>query len=267
MLGSANRASSRQMPFSTVRNIVRNASRPGYLPVLVDKLCLRLRARRANSPDPEIIRWCHEHVEDAATFAESLDAVLWQEAQRFAEDFEEKARQRLAAFDVTLGGGGHIGLLYFLVRLKKPRSVVETGVAAGFSTQAMLAAMHRNGSGRLYSSDFPYFRLETPERYIGCLVDDDLKANWELFVRGDTANFPLILAKAGPVDLLHYDSDKSYEGRRRVIDSVAPQLSEGAVLVMDDIQDNAFFRDYTQATSLPFHVVEYQGKYLGLTGL
>lgn len=251
----------------TLRNIVRNASRPGYLPVLVDKLCLRLRAPRASSPDPEIIRWCKEHVEDAGAFAESLDVGLWQEAQRFAEEFELEARQRLAALDVTLGGGGHVALLHFLVRFRKPRSVVETGVAAGFSTQAVLAAMHRNGSGRLYSSDFPYFRLKTPERYIGCLVNDDLKGNWELFIRGDTANVPAILARAGTVDLLHYDSDKSYEGRRRVIDLVAPHLSQGAFIVMDDIQDNAFFRDYTQANALPFHVFEYQGKYLGLTGL
>ncbi len=41
------------------------------------------------------------------------------------------------------------------VRVVKPRVMVETGVAAGFTTAVALAAMEANGIGHLYSLDLP----------------------------------------------------------------------------------------------------------------
>ena len=57
---------------------------------------------------------------------------------------------------MSLGGGGNFILLYFLTR-KFNKVVVETGVAAGWSSLAILGAFEKNGEGKLYSSDFPYF--------------------------------------------------------------------------------------------------------------
>jgi predicted O-methyltransferase YrrM len=144
---------------------------------------------------------------------------------------------------------------------------VETGVAAGYSTQAILKAIQVNGSGRLYSSDFPYFRLDRPEQYIGILVDDDLKANWELYVGGDAKNLKQIAAKIDRVDLIHYDSDKTYRGRRSALKLLEPLLSQNAVIVMDDIQDNSFFYDYVRAMPRPWRVFDGGGKVVGLIGL
>jgi len=121
-------------------------------------------------------------------FAKSISPELWSEAAAFAENLRKKGATKLAVLPVKLGGGGRYDLLYFLTRFLRPRVVVETGVAAGYSTQAILKAIQVNGSGCLYSSDFPYFRLDQPEQYIGILVDDDLKANWELFIQGDAKN-------------------------------------------------------------------------------
>ena len=73
-----------------------------------------------------------------------------------------------------LGGGGAYNIIYFLTRLIKPKIIFETGVGAGYSTYAFLTAIKENNLGTLYSSDFPYFRLNKPERYIGFLVTDDL---------------------------------------------------------------------------------------------
>ena len=44
----------------------------------------------------------------------------------------------------------------------------------------LLQAIEKNNVGKLFSSDFPYFRLENPEQYIGIVVPNDLKKNWRL---------------------------------------------------------------------------------------
>jgi predicted O-methyltransferase YrrM len=200
-------------------------------------------------------------------FARSISPELWSEAASFAENLRQQGAARLAALPVKLGGGGRYDLLYFLTRFLRPRVVVETGVAAGYSTQAILKALQANGSGRLYSSDFPYFRLRQPEQYIGILVDDELKANWELYTWGDAKNLKHIAPKIDRVDLIHYDSDKSYRGRKSALTLLEPLMSQQTVIVMDDIQDNSFFYDYVRDRARGWRVFDGGGKLVGLIGL
>jgi hypothetical protein len=49
----------------------------------------------------------------------------------------------------------HAHSIYAVVRILKPRAMVETGVANGKSSALILRALERNGSGRLYSVDLP----------------------------------------------------------------------------------------------------------------
>lgn len=251
----------------TLKNIATNLTRPGYAPVMARKILVRIREWHRRRETAPMRLWCARHVEDTAGVLRAIDAGLWDEAQRFSADFHERARRKLTSLDVGLGGGGHYPLLYFLVRYKNPNTVVETGVAAGYSTQTILSALAANGRGRLFSSDFPYFRFDNPEQYIGHLVDDSLRERWELFTRGDRANLPQIIAHCGTVDLFHYDSDKSYSGRRFAMDVIGPSLAPHSLVIMDDVQDNFFFRDYVACHRVPFRVFEFEQKYVGVIGL
>jgi predicted O-methyltransferase YrrM len=156
-------------------------------------------------------------------------------------------------------------LLYFLVRRLRPETVLETGVAAGYSTHAILTALERNQKGHLYSSEFPYFRLADPERYIGVLVPEALKHRWTLALDGDSLSIPRFLdqIRAG-VDLFHYDSDKTYAGRKEAFAKVMPRLSPEAVVLVDDIQDNFHFRDLVSRGGYESRVFGFEGKYCGL---
>jgi predicted O-methyltransferase YrrM len=248
---------------STLRNVARNALRPHYLPVMMRKVTARLRPSHRDAA----VRWAEEHAESMSGFGAGLDAALWAESEAWAADFRVTARARLDAAAVPLAGGGHFQLVHFLVRHLRPRVVLETGVAAGYTSQAILTAMQANGEGTLWSSDFPYFRLDEPERYVGCLVDEHLKARWHLGVSGDRANLAEFLPQIDTIDLVHYDSDKTVEGRQFVMDAVAPKLAPGAVIVMDDIDDNTFFRDWTERTGRPCRVFGGGRKFVGLVGL
>jgi predicted O-methyltransferase YrrM len=248
---------------STVRNIARNALRPHYLPVMARKVVARLRPSHHDAA----VRWAEAEAEDLTDFGRALDPDLWAESEAWAAAFRRSARARLDALAVPLGGGGHFQLVHFLVRHLQPRVVLETGVAAGWTSQAILAALEQNGGGELYSSDFPYFRLDEPEKYVGCLVDDALRPRWHLAVNGDRANLAELLPRMGEIDFVHYDSDKSVEGRQFVMDAIAPQLRADAVVVMDDIDDNTFFRDWVAGSDRSCRVFARGRKYVGLTGL
>jgi len=255
------------MNVSTVVNVVRNAMNTAYFPGIAHKVKLRLlnqvedpHARARSSA------WCADVVEDTVAFAAGLDATLWHEAITFADELAKRSGA-LGNFRESLGGGGHYPLLYFLTRRLEPAVVVETGVAAGFSSAAFLAGMAKNGRGHLYSSDFPAFRLSRPEEHVGTLVAPDLRPRWTLSLRGDRRNLPAILETAGPVNLFHYDSDKTYSGREFAMNAIAPHLAAGAVVVMDDIQDNLFFRDYVTRRTGPFRVFAFEGKYVGVVGI
>ena len=142
---------------------------------------------------------------------------------------------------------------------------METGVAAGWSSYAALKAIKKNGIGTLYSSDFPYFRFKNPEKLIGIIVPKELKNNWHLDIRGDTVALPNFAEKIDRIDFFHYDSDKAYSGRKFAFDLLEKKTKENTVIVMDDIQDDTFFKDYVSKNNIKnFFVFEFEGKYIGL---
>ena len=100
-----------------------------------------------------------------------IDHKLFIETKNESLKLNVYANTRLKNIKVKLGGGANDILLYFFVRYYKPKVILETGVAAGFSSLAILKALKKNKYGKLYSSDFPYFRIKNPENYIGILVD------------------------------------------------------------------------------------------------
>ena len=145
----------------------------------------------------------------------------------------------------------------------KPKTVVETGVAAGFSSYSILEALSRNGGGKLFSSDFPYFRVKNPEKFIGYVVPDSLRTNWSLDIRGDEFAIPAICKNVDTIDMFHYDSDKSYSGRLFAIQQIQKKLSSNSIVLIDDIQDNLFFKNLMDYLRCEYQVFEFEGKYVG----
>jgi predicted O-methyltransferase YrrM len=248
----------------TALNVLRFSTRPDHLRVIAKKVLARFTEAGANQARDEIKAWCSARSTDYSTWARSQDEDLWREASDYAAGFEADARRTLDASRIRFGGGGAYALLYFLVRQHRPEHVVETGVAAGWSSAAILAAMERNASGHLWSSDFPYFRQADAADEIGVLVPASLRERWTLLIDGDEQNLPRIMAEVPRVDLFHYDSDKSISGRRFALATVQPKLAPDGLVIFDDIQDNSHFRDIAGSDAVVF---EERGKYLGITGL
>lgn len=232
---------------TSIRNIAKFILRsPGSLPTLASKFLDRMVHRRRNSSSTANSAWIESNSIDAAAFCKAVEPDLWEETLGVATAIEKHARPIVDSLEFDIGGGGDFRFLYWLVRYRKPAVVIETGVAAGWTTHGILAAMERNKGGHLFSSDFPYFRVDRPETYVGCVVPKSLHHRWDLHLTGDQDALPKILAQVNQVDLFHYDSDKSWNGRQRAVDLVSPKLASNGLILIDDILDNSWFRDHAK---------------------
>lgn len=247
----------------TALTVLEHLLDPRLRPVMVQKVRRRL-VRMIQERERGSKEWAAGRAVDHMMFCRALDPELWDETDAYVRSFRDEAARKLAGLPM-LGGGGNYHLLYFLTRLLRPETVLETGVAAGYSTHAVLTALERNGRGHLWSSDFPYFRLPNPERYVGILVPEELRRRWTLSIEGDSVALPRFMREipAG-IDLFHYDSDKTYSGRTEAFRTVLPHMSPRGSILVDDIQDNFHFRDAASRPEMDSRVFSFEGKYCGL---
>lgn len=174
--------------------------------------------------------------------------------------------KELLSLGIDLGGGGSIELLYFLTRKVIPKVILETGVAAGWSSFTLLSAVDKNKNNAiLLSSDLPYFRIRKPEQYIGILVPEELRGkHWKLEIRGDDLNLLKLISEETKLQLVHYDRDKRKMGREKFLNTISKSLDNDSILVMDDIQNNLAFKEYVSKANLPYVVIKSEEKFVGI---
>lgn len=253
--------------FAEAMNTINFVRRRGALSLIFFKVLKRFEASFKYISKADYFAWLKDNAISQEEFGRQLDQKFWLLSVSEFHEKANKANFKAADAGVELGGGGASLLLYFLVRKFKPKNIVETGVAAGHSSLALLSAIQMNKAGRLYSSDLPYFRLPNPEALIGHVVTDELKSNWSLHLEGDKKNLEKICSEVTSIDLFHYDSDKSVSGRQAAISKIKSLLHGDSKLIFDDIQDNDHFYRIVRsnlATNRRSVIIAYQNKYIGL---
>lgn len=176
----------------------------------------------------------------------------------------EEGEQLAAKSAVKMGGPGDLNLLFDAVRLTGAQCVIETGVAYGWSSLAILNAISNNDSGKLYSVDMPYPKMGN-EAFVGIVVPERFRSRWSLIREPDRRGLEKAIKKAsGQIDLCHYDSDKSWWGRAYAFPLLWDALQPGGLFISDDIQDNMYFAEFVKSKSLPFAITKSEGKFVGL---
>ena len=110
----------------------------------------------------------------------------------------------------------------------------------------------------------PYAKMNN-EPYVGVCVPERLRSRWTLIREPDRNGLTKALSAfpESKIDFAHYDSDKSYWGRRWAYPRIWRALRPGGIFMSDDIQDNFYFREFTESLGLDPAVIEYMGKYAG----
>lgn len=150
--------------------------------------------------------------------------------------------------------------LFALVRERRPKVLVETGVCNGVSTAVLLAALARNAEGHLYSLDLPeHTETSYPPgsfwegklgavvprgRPPGWLVPECLRSRWTLRLGRSQEALPPLLAELGDIDFFLHDSEHSFECMSFEYRLAWRHLRPGGVLVSDDTTWNTAFAEF-----------------------
>ena len=176
---------------------------------------------------------------------------------------EGEARRRLSSIEGLMGGGANLDLIFGLASILRPLRVLETGVAYGWSSLALLLATSELEGAKIVSVDMPYVKTNL-SRYVGAAVPDCLRSNWTLIRRPDREGIPRGLRILKGLDFAHYDSDKTPEGRRFAYPLLWDALAPGGLLVSDDISDNSAFFAFSEEAGVTPIVVALEGKFAGI---
>jgi predicted O-methyltransferase YrrM len=161
--------------------------------------------------------------------------------------------------------------LYALVRLTKPRLILETGVFDGFFSACFLQGLHVNAEtdgidGRLVSIDLPAYlsitastsrmlRTHLPE---GCepgwVIPEYLRSRWRVHLGDSRELLPRISAEVGNIDLFFHDSLHTYEHMMFEYRTIWPLLQPAAILLSHDVHWNHAFRDFVREHRQRNHV-------------
>ena len=236
---------------------------PKFYATMMALIFSKFRPFRDNTEHQDIARkWCEEHL---VSYEECVTKLAFKpiEKEIFPPDHLKEVKRKLEISESDFGGQGHIFLLYGVCENLKAMKVLETGVAYGWSSAAILSSINQR-SGKLISVDMPMMK-QTDYHLIGVAVNDSLKGNWELLREPDRHGLNKAIKKHNySYDLAHYDSDKAYYGRKWSQPLIWKYLRKGGIFISDDIEDNLAFREFVVSNNLDFFVLKFEGKYVGV---
>ncbi|MBQ1052832.1 class I SAM-dependent methyltransferase [Micromonospora sp. C51] len=135
---------------------------------------------------------------------------------------------------------------YAIVRAKRPKHIVETGVDKGLGSCVLAAALLRNAAeghpGRVSSIDINpeagYLARTAPwSEVIDLVIGDSVES---------------ITALDRPVDLFLHDSDHSRAYERREFAAVEAKLAPGAMLLTDNVTHTNVLAEHAERTGRRF---------------
>ncbi len=186
--------------------------------------------------------------------------------KKYKEIFE-KSKKIANECPVKMGGPGNVDLLYWISEHLSAKKVVETGVAYGWSSLAILLSIVQRENTTLISTDKPYPKRNNDD-YVGCVVPDNYKSNWQIIKMTDKDALPRALKMLNTIDMCHYDSDKSYEGRIWTYPLLWKAIRSGGCFISDDINNNFAFHDFCKKLNKKPFIIETEDelgiKYVGV---
>jgi len=237
-------------------------ARPQLYPELIRKINKNIFDRdSAVQGKKESETWCMQR----AISQEEAIYQLTNKEYSLYKDFPKrmaKAKKNETECPVKMGGAGALDLIYALCEHTQAKNVIETGVAYGWSSLAILLSLQKR-DGKLYSSDMPYLDRNN-DRWVGCVIPEKLKKYWKLFTQADKESLPKIFKKQKTFDIAHYDSDKSYKGRLWAYPLLWKRIEKNGFFISDDIGDNSAFMDWVNQNKLETVIVGFEGKYVGV---
>ena len=162
--------------------------------------------------------------------------------EELSKNIESTGRSYYAQFPAPLD-------LFALVRLSRPRRLVESGVASGVSSTFLLLGIRANSAGVLHSIDFPVFRkgIRRNESWAipqgmssGWAVPTKLRNRWDLRQGRSEDLLRPLLEEIGTLDLYCHDSPVDVRHFEFEMRSIRKYLKPGSLVVADNTDKRTF---------------------------
>ena len=221
-----------------------------------------------NQTKEKATEWCRERAvnTEKAIYNITAKEQLTPIRSLFASTFEQ-ADIKAMTCPQEMGGAGNLDLLYALTQYFNATRVIETGVAYGWSSLAILLAITPKPQAHLVSTNMHYSRYDD-DSYVGCVVPDNLKQFWTIIREADRTALPKAIAILPEYDFCHYDSDKTYAGRIWAYPLLWQSLKTGGCFISDDVGDNLAFAHFCRMVHTSPVVVQMPSssgeKYVGV---
>ena len=119
--------------------------------------------------------------------------------------------------------------IYSIVRLLKPKNVIEIGCYNGASSICIAKALQDNGFGILHAVDISSTNIEITKRN---LENADL-TQWVQLYHGDSSDHD-VLDRLSTSEFIFIDGDHSYEGAKRDFENYQNKLDTRGIMLFHD---------------------------------
>jgi predicted O-methyltransferase YrrM len=150
-----------------------------------------------------------------------------------------------------------LNLLDIIINRFKPKILLETGIANGKSTRRILESLESNRlkGSLLYSCDIDK----------NVVAADLLYApNFKFVLIKTKKDFEDLVDSLDSIDFFYHDSDHSYDNQYFEYSTVWKKISEGGILMSDDINWSNAFLDFCRNVSRKPYILSDTEKFSGL---
>jgi predicted O-methyltransferase YrrM len=239
--------------------------KPQYIPQIFQILKRKKNEKLENTREKATL-WCQSIV---IPQQEALEIIFGKglkidEIELLYPQYFKYAKEESTKCPVEMGGEGAINFIYTVTKILNPKKILETGVAYGWSSLAILLAIKDSSEAKLISNDMPYIKMNNDD-YVGIIIHKKLKDNWVLQRQADVKGIPLAIKKFNnSIDMCHYDSDKSYTGRMWSSPMIWNAIRKGGLFISDDINDNIAFKHFCESVEKTPIVIKHNDKFVGI---
>jgi predicted O-methyltransferase YrrM len=249
-----------------LRTLLWFLKRPKLYPHLIYLVSQKLlpASSMRNDTQQEALQWCAgQSVDTNKALVQLTGRLAPTPVNRLFSNYFDRAESIAREYLIEMGGSGDLDLLYWSAEYLRATKVIETGVAYGWSSLAILLSLRNRQDSKLISTDMPYPNRNN-EPYVGCVVPAEIKSSWCILKYADRQALPKALKTLDTIDMCHYDSDKSYGGRMWAYPILWGALRPGGFFISDDIGDNIAFREFSDIVACDPIVIKKEGKYIGV---
>ncbi|MEW6604512.1 MAG: class I SAM-dependent methyltransferase [Thermoproteota archaeon] len=214
----------------------------------------------------------YSYMKDSYTFADKIHSFTGSSYDDI-RSLDQEAKLFIKSLRIQIGAGPELKCraLYILIRLLKPDKIVETGVATGFTSSCILAALDKNNKGHLYSIDLPIHspRVDAdgqmdmsiiPNNELpGYIIPSLLRNRWSLTLGKSEDKLPDLLDTIGAIDMFFHDSEHSYSNMMFELNESLSHIQKEGIIASDDVNYNTAFQEFCIENSLAYDTICYLG--------